>query len=195
MVWLDDAAGDVDTMRREIGLGVMPVSDGRAALERLLYFSGCNVAGFVAGGVGAEGRNIVPATAEASLEFRLVPDQEPETVYRQLVNHLVVNGYGDIETSFVHGVLPARTAPDHPLVPAALGAIEATYGQPAVVHPNSPGTGPMSKVCHSRGLAAIAMGVGHPASNTHAPNENIGVADFRFGIEVVADFLRRFAES
>jgi len=193
-IWLDDAAGDVDTMQREIGLGPMPVNDGRAALERLLYFSGCNVAGFVAGGVGSEGRNIVPAKAEAALEFRLVPDQEPESVYGQLTSHLVVNGFDDIEVSYVHGVLPARTAPDHPLVPAALGAIEAIYGQPPVVHPNSPGTGPMSNVCHSRGMAAVAMGVGHPASNTHAPNENIGINDYRLGIEVVAELLRRFAE-
>jgi acetylornithine deacetylase/succinyl-diaminopimelate desuccinylase-like protein len=191
--WLDAAAPTVESLRRELGLDRLPTSDGREALERLLFFSVCNISGLVAGSVGHEARSIVPSSAEAMVSFRLAPDQKPEEVFEQVKKHLREKRLENVDVRYINGVRPARTPADHPLVDSAIKAVRAVYDAEPAVWPMTPGAGPMSMVCHSRGMAAVAMGVGHAGSNTHAPDENIRRNDYRLGIEAVADFMRRFA--
>lgn len=193
--WLDAAAMDLEALRREVGLGRMPVEDGRSAVERLIFFSGCSISALQAGGIGKEARTIVPATAEAWLNFRLVPDQDPEAVHRLIRVYLESIGFGDLEVLFGGGVRPARTDGSHPMVDAAIGAVETVYGAAPVVWPMAPGTGPMATVCHDRGMQAVSIGVGHEGSGAHGPDENIRVEDFNLGIQAMAEFLRRYAAS
>ena len=68
-------------------------------------------------------------------------------------------------------------------------------GRAPNVLPSSAGTGPMYEVCQRFGTPAVSVGVGHFASNNHAPNENIRIDDFIEGIKLMAavmlDFARR----
>lgn len=193
--WVAAAAPDLEHLRQETGLREITASSGQEALERLVFLSTGNVEGFVSGAVGEDARSIVPAEAVANLGFRLVPNQQPEAVHALIREFLDAQGFADIETEFSHGVLPARTRSDHPIVKAALDAVAASSGETPLVWPMSPGTGPMSTVCHSRGISAIALGVGNASSSTHAPNENIRLVDYRLGIEVIARLIETFAEA
>ncbi|HVU09907.1 MAG TPA: M20/M25/M40 family metallo-hydrolase [Phototrophicaceae bacterium] len=196
LAWITAAAPDLEHLRQETGLGEkIPAHTGQEALERLVFLSTGNVEGFVAGAVGEEARSIVPAEAVANLCFRLVPNQQPEAIYQQVRAYLDAQGFADIEAEFSEGVLPARTRSDDPIVQATLSAVAAASGETPLVWPMSPGTGPMATVCHSRGIPALALGVGNAGSSTHAPNENIRLNDYRLGIEVIARLIETFAEA
>lgn len=189
-VWLAAAAPDPIRLRDEIGLGSMPFSDGLDAIERLVFLSTGTVSGFSSGAVGVQARSIVPAEAVANVSFRLVPNQTPEAIHEMVKRFLIERRFEGIEVTLRGGVLPARTRSDDPLVVAAVSAVEAISGERPVVWPMSPGSGPMSLVCHSRGIPAITLGVGHAGSNTHAPDENIRLSDYRLGIHIMAELLR-----
>ena len=64
-----------DALRRELGLAATEANDA-PYLERLLLPS-LNVRGLASAGVGDAARNVVPATATASLDLRLVPGKDP----------------------------------------------------------------------------------------------------------------------
>ena len=189
--WLEAAAPDLKRLRDEIGLGRIPAQTGLEAIERLVFLSTGTAAGFVAGAVGPDARNIVPAEAVANVTFRLVPNQTPERAYDLIRSFLEQKGFADLELRLRNGVLPARTRPDDPIVTATIEAVQTIIGESPIVWPMSPGSGPMSLVCHGRGIPAVTLGVGHAGSNTHAPNENIRVSDYRLGIHVMAELLRR----
>ncbi len=71
--------------------------DGRAAIEALTFSPTLNVQGLWSGFVGEGDKTITPAEANARLDIRIVPDQEPEVVVDALRRHLATHGFGDVE--------------------------------------------------------------------------------------------------
>jgi len=67
------------------------------------------------------------------------------------------------------------------------------YGTEPVVHPISPGSGPMHTLCQRLGIPAASTGISYAGSNGHAPNENIRLHDFAQGTKHIALILDRFA--
>ena len=53
----------------------------------------CNIAGLISGYTGNGAKTVLPANAEAKLDFRLVPDMEPQRQFQRLSNHLEENGF------------------------------------------------------------------------------------------------------
>lgn len=62
-------------------------------LEELITLPAFNVRGLNAGGVGSQGRNIILSTATASLNLRLVPNQDPENIRRLIEAHVIRQGF------------------------------------------------------------------------------------------------------
>jgi acetylornithine deacetylase/succinyl-diaminopimelate desuccinylase-like protein len=74
-------------------------------------------------------------------------------------------------------------------------AIEATYGQPAVIYPTMAGTGPMYPVCEALSTPVTSgCGTGYQGTLIHAPNENIRLADYWDAMRCTGAFIRAFAE-
>ena len=57
---------------------------GTAALERLLFTPTCNIAGFATGWMGEGHKTVLPSRAACRLDFRLVADQDPNTILASL---------------------------------------------------------------------------------------------------------------
>lgn len=164
-------------------------------LKRQLVFSPtCNICGLTSGYQGEGTKTVLPSVARAKLDFRLVPRQDPHKILAQLKEHLRKHGYDDIEVIEWGMEHPARTRPDATIVRSVVEMAEKVYGHVPNVQPSSAGTGPMYEVCHRFGTPAVSVGVGHFASNTHAPNENIRVEDFVQGIKMIAAVMLDFAE-
>ncbi len=53
----------------------------------------CNIAGLISGYTGKGAKTVIPANAEAKLDFRLIPDMEPLRQFQRLSNHLEENGF------------------------------------------------------------------------------------------------------
>jgi acetylornithine deacetylase/succinyl-diaminopimelate desuccinylase-like protein len=162
--------------------------------EQLLFWPTCNICGIWSGYSGPGTKTILPATAGVKIDFRLVPDQDPETILALLRRHLVNEGFDDVEVVELEGERPAQSSLETPLLDALIRSARRIYGVDPRVLPRMAATGPMEQLCQRYGVPAIGgAGVGHLGSRTHAPDENIRLADFVLGIKHVAALLAEFA--
>jgi len=153
-----------------------------------------NVNGLHGGYDGPGMKTVLPASARAKLDFRLVPDQDPDEIVDLLRAHLASNGFGDVEVTLAERPEhPARVDPDHPWVRHAAAALEEVYGQPAVITISSGGSGPLAPFVDELGLPVVMLGVGYAESRVHAPDENLRWVDVERGTFATVRTLERFA--
>lgn len=163
--------------------------------RRAVFEPTLTVCGLDSGWQGPGSKTVLPAEARAKMDFRLVPDQDPEKVRLNLRAHLDAQGFTDIEITYLGGQRPARVDPDHPLVRLAAETGEEVYGKPALVTPIVGGSGPMWWFSDFLGLPVTSPGIEYPGLRAHAPNENIRLDDFTRGTRHLAYLLSRIEEA
>ncbi|MHB8632314.1 MAG: M20/M25/M40 family metallo-hydrolase [Candidatus Limnocylindria bacterium] len=167
---------------------------GGLALKRRYFLEPtCTICGLTSGYQGDGSKTVLPATARAKVDFRLVPDLTPELVRDLLRRHLDARGFTDVEITPYHGERPSRWPPDSDVAKAAVAANRAAYHSDPVVYPLLAGSGPMAQVCDQLGIPAVGFGSGNAGSANHAPNENIAIADYLDHIRAFGRFLHAFA--
>jgi acetylornithine deacetylase/succinyl-diaminopimelate desuccinylase-like protein len=183
---------DADQIKQDFGFAhyVQDLS-GVDLLVRHFYEPTCTICGLQAGYQGEGGKTVLPNSASAKVDFRLVPDLTPELVTELVRAHLDRRGFDNIVLTGHHGVRPARSSLHDPFVQACADAAEATYGVKPAIYPNSPGSGPLYTLC--QGIPAVMAGVAHANSRLHAPNENIYLEDYFEGIRFVGELIHRFS--
>lgn len=163
--------------------------------ERLYLEPNVNYNGISGGYSGQGAKTVLPASAFAKLDFRLVPDQDPLKVYEQLIAHLEEHGFGDVQVKRLeHAELAARSDVGDPWVTSAVRALTDVYGQEPVVYPNSAGSGPMQPFVVTLGIPMVGMGIGYPGSRLHAPNEHFRLPDFMKGTQALVRLLELYAD-
>lgn len=167
---------------------------GQQLKERLIFGPTCNVDGFHAGYGGPGSKTVLPARATAKLDFRLVPDQDPERVLELLREHLQREGFGDIELVTFDGEHPVAGDPSHPFVQDCVRVAERIYGHRPALIPMMAGTGPVHQLCGRFGVPmATAAGVGYAGSRGHAPDEHIRIDDFVVVTKYLVGLLEELA--
>ncbi len=161
--------------------------------EKFIFQPTCTICGIESGYTGEGTKTVLPSTAKAKLDFRLVPDQDPEVILQLLRKHLDKHGFQDIEIINLTGEHPAKTDLKDPLVKTVLQSAERIYGHAPTINRLSPGTGPMYILCQKLNIPAVSIGVGNHESQTHAPNENIAITDYVDGIKMIATVIHEFA--
>lgn len=163
--------------------------------RRQLYFQPtCNIAGIWSGYNGPGGKTVLPCEARCKIDFRLVPDMDPDDILRKLKRHLKKRGFGDVEVLDIeHGEHPARTPIDHPFVELARRACEKTHGKKAILSLTTAGTGPMYPFVKYLGVPIVSIGSGYPDVGAHAPNEHWRLDDIKLGIEQIVNLFRELA--
>ncbi|MEP6693072.1 MAG: M20/M25/M40 family metallo-hydrolase [Chloroflexota bacterium] len=159
-----------------------------------VYEPTCNICGFVSGFIGEGTKTVIPSEAMVKIDFRLVPDQDPARIRTLLRAHLDRRGFTDVELIAKEGERAYRGRIDDPLVRAAQAVAEEEIGRPALLIPSSGGTSPMWQVCGKRSLANVTLGMGHPGSGAHAPNENILLANYWKALRATVALFRRYAD-
>jgi len=159
------------------------------ALAKLVSEPTCNIDGINAGYTGEGSKTVIPSYAFVKIDFRLVPDQDPDEILRLLKEY--ISPY-NVEVVVYGRVKPYRTSINSEIGQALIKSAKAVYNQDPVVLPNSPGTGPMEMVARYLKLNQIADGVGvdYYGSNIHSFNENIIVEDYYYGIKWMKEFLK-----
>jgi acetylornithine deacetylase/succinyl-diaminopimelate desuccinylase-like protein len=191
-------------LRREFQIG--GTEGGGVRLDALLMRPALNVRGIQSGRVGARATNSIPTEATASLDFRLVPDQTPESVRALVERHIgglgytIVRSAPDSATRMAHpdlvllewgpGYPPARTPLDLPLS-REIGTLLAAIGRDPVRLPTLGGSIPMYLFQQPRNTPVIVLPIANHDDNQHAPNENLRLQNLWDGIEV---FATLFAE-
>ena len=166
---------------------------GTALKQRYFLEPTCTICGLSSGYQGEGSKTVLPAVASAKVDFRLVPDLEPELVRALLRAHLDARGFTDIEITPHHGERPSRWPADSDVAKAAVAANRAAYGTDPVVYPLMAGSGPMAQVCDQLGIPAVGFGSGNAGSANHAPNENIAIADYIDHVRAFGRFIHAFA--
>lgn len=162
-------------------------------LKKAVFLPTCTINGFWSGYQGEGSKAIVPAEAGCKLDFRLVPDQDPEEVVRLLRAHLEAQGFADIEVLARPGVRAGVVDPDAPVVQLALETARTVYGSEPVVSPLDGGSGPYASFLDHLHTPIIVAGVGYPGHLAHAPNEHVRISDWVRGTRHMARIFVGFS--
>ncbi len=153
-----------------------------------------NVNGIHSGYGGPGMKTVLPVTALAKLDVRLVPDQDPNEIVGLLRAHLDRHGFGDVQATLAERPAhPARVDPTHPWVKHAAAALEEAYGTPAIVTVSSGGSGPLHPFVDVLGLPVVMLGVGYAQGRAHAPDENVRWVDVERGTFATVRTIERWA--
>jgi acetylornithine deacetylase/succinyl-diaminopimelate desuccinylase-like protein len=163
-----------------------------------------NLRGFRSGEVGASARNVVPHSATASLDLRLVAGQDPIQVVEAIRGHVaargfhLVDGAPDADTRRSHRLIAqvsgrasypgVQTDPNDPAAAILLEAVEAASGQAPVIVPSFGASVPLHHF-ESLGAPAVIVPIANHDSNQHGPDENLRIANLWYGIDLIAALL------
>ncbi|MDQ7840251.1 MAG: dipeptidase [bacterium] len=178
----------------EIGTAVAPGEEGYPILERLWARPTLDVHGIAGGFTGAGMKTVIPSCATAKVSMRLVPDQSPERIFKQLERFVRRQAPPGVRVEVRHlaSTPPVVVSPDAPPVRAAARSLEAVFGVPPV-YVRSGGSIPVvSAFDRVLKVSTVLMGFGLPDDNLHAPNEKFALVNFRQGIETTIRFFHEF---
>lgn len=163
--------------------------------KETIFSPTCTICGLTSGYQGPGSKTVLPAEASAKVDFRLIPDQDPQKVLQQVRAHLDAEGFEDIQIQYHGGERPARTDPDDPFLQMVASSAEEIYGMPMLVTPMSGGSGPNDPFIRLLKVPVATAGIGHPDARAHAPNENIIIELLLKGIRHTARIMTRMGDS
>ena len=165
--------------------------------ERLLTRPTMTING-LAGGYQGEGmKTVLPATASAKLDFRLVPDQDPDRVFEAVRSHLRERE-PRVEVR-KHGTFPPMKTPvDTPMAAPVLDALETVWADDPVELPLLGGSLPAAYFREVDALADVPVLIvpyaNHDQGN-HSPNEHLDVDCFENGIRTSARVIESLGDA
>jgi acetylornithine deacetylase/succinyl-diaminopimelate desuccinylase-like protein len=154
-----------------------------------------NIAGIWGGYTGPGSKTVLPKEAHTKVDFRLVPDQDPDDLLKKLRKHLDDNGFADVELKLESMEPAARTSYKHTFAQAAIRAAEKTYGRKPMIELGSPGTGPLYLFTRKYNMPSVDIGVSALDGGIHAPNENLKLENLRKGMFWIAETMEMFSAS
>lgn len=191
-----------DQLKREFGIGR---TEGDEQLPSSLMRPALNIRGIRSGQVGEVAANAIPTDAVISIDFRLVPDQTPQSVRAAVETFLKDKGWTivadepDLDTRLAHGrIARLEWQPGYPAfrsdmsTPAARGVVAAarTAAQgPVAVLPMMGASVPMYIFSDIFKVPVIGLPIVNHDNNQHAANENQRLQNLWDGIETYATML------
>jgi len=130
---------DQEMMKRSLGVKRFKQDDFHDAVRAHLFKAEFTVVGLQAGFIG-EGKSVkvsIPSEAQAVVNMRFQPGEDPDERIENIRNILAEGGYGDIEFVVNNHYAGGGTPPDHPLIKCFIQAHEEMGTNPEVwpVHP------------------------------------------------------------
>jgi acetylornithine deacetylase/succinyl-diaminopimelate desuccinylase-like protein len=118
----------------------------------------------------------------------------PEEIVKKLRAHLDAQGFTDVKIDFLGGEPAARTNPDDPFIKLIVDTAADIYDAPMELVPTVGGSGPNYPFVHDLNLPVATMGLGHPDTRAHAPNENIRLDLYLKHAKHMARVVKEFAK-
>ncbi len=190
-------------LRAELGLAATEA--GGAPLAERIMVPSLNVRGLDAGDVGAAARNVVPATATASLDIRLAPGNDPVEMLERVTAHIRREGYhvtlgpptaaersehpliAEVEAK--PGYRGMRMPVDSPLAAALVGAASTAAGEPALAVPSLGGSVPVHYLTEALEAPIAIVPMANHDNNQHGADENLRLGNLWYGIDLMAALL------
>ncbi len=191
---------------RAFGVARPEAAGGR--LEERHNLPTFNVSGLGSGTVSGQGRTIIPATAVARIDMRLVKAIDPAKQVARLRAHVERQGYhliaGEQPTDQERAAYPrlarvtqlegypaGRTPIDQPTARAVVSAVaSASGGGQPIRYPTLGGSAPFYIFTDRLGAPTIGMPIANYDNNQHGPNENLQFGAYFDGIRAIEAILR-----
>jgi acetylornithine deacetylase/succinyl-diaminopimelate desuccinylase-like protein len=147
------------------------------------------------GYTGPGSKAVIPSTASARVNIRLVPDQQPDLIDAMFRKHIasLTPPTVTVNVRSTLGSNPVELDRRHPAMLAASRALSATFGSEPVFL-RSGGSIPVVSRFNELGITPVMMGFALPDDNLHAPNEKFHLPNFYRGIEASIHFLAQISE-
>jgi acetylornithine deacetylase/succinyl-diaminopimelate desuccinylase-like protein len=171
---------------------LITAAKGQDPREAMVLQPTMTICGIESGYTGEGAKTVLPKSAKAKIDCRLVPGQDPDHIVNCIHRHLDKHGFDDIEVTHLNGQKAYRSNFSHPFISHVMESAKKVYEREAVLAPNSAGTGPMFEFGKQLKLPIVSTGVGWIGSKAHAPNESIRLQDFEDGIIHMAYMLLGF---
>ncbi len=161
---------------------------GYSTLERVWTRPTLDCNGISGGFAGEGSKTIIPARAMAKISCRLVPDQEPEVIGKQVGDYLQKIAPPGVRVKIVmlHGGRPYVAPTNHPVFEVAKRAFSKAFGRPTVFIREGGSIPFVRTIADVTGKPCLLMGFGQPDENAHAPNEWIDLENYHLGIKSAA---------
>ncbi len=186
---------NADEFKQRFGLNRIVQGTNKLEMMRHLLFSPtCTICGFEAGYTGEGSKNVLPATAMAKIDFRLVPNQRSADILAKVKQHLLKHGFADVQVTQLGGMKYAKTPVNSKIVAATQQALTEVFGKPAVVQPLVPGSGPEHLFTDDLELDLVLTRFGPSKSPLHASNEFFTKSGLIKGIKSVALIYKYFSQ-
>lgn len=169
---------------------------GQALVKEHIFGPTCTICGIQTGHTDAGAKTVLPSTAMARLDFRLVPDLTPALVLKLLRAHLDLRGFKDIEIIELGSAPLAKASATSLVARAVIEPAAEVYGMAPLVYPMDPSSGPVGAVCGVSFPATpvASFGVSYAGSNPHGPDENVRLDDFLLSIKFIGRVISRLGE-
>jgi acetylornithine deacetylase/succinyl-diaminopimelate desuccinylase-like protein len=201
---LEAVPDDLDALHER--MGIMSGDGVAGSPQEALQYPSLNVRGLHSAWVGDEARTIIPATAVAEIDVRLVRESDPERLVGLIRDHIEGLGYHIVSDRdptdeerrqyprlirFDYNIsyLAFRTDFDSEPGRWLVSAYERLFGERPIMVRTSGGSIPISPFVTTLGLPAVQVGTVNPDNNQHSPNENLRVFDFLRGIRIITAVL------
>lgn len=164
-----------------------------------------NIRGLKAGNVGADATNTIQTRAQASIDFRLVPDQRPEQIKEAVESFIRAQGWyvvaeePDSTTRLSHqSIVMTKWSPgygayradvDMPAARAILTALDRARPPRVVRLPMLGASVPMKLFADALGAPVVGVPIANYDNNQHAANENLRLKNLWDGIDVYASLM------
>ena len=191
-------------------LGIARADNIGNNLQESVQYPSLNIRGLSAGWVGDESRTIVPATAIAEIDIRLVKESDPDYLLNLVRQHIENLGYYVIDrepteaerkehpyiVSFTSDFSYSayRSGFDEAAGRLARAGLQHLYGEEPILIRTSGGSIPISLFVDTLGIPAASVPTVNIDNNQHSPNENIRLGNFKEGIAMLVSVLSQELE-
>ena len=178
--------------------GISSFINGQSAYEikkALATEPSCNISGLVTGYTNKGVKTILPSTATVKIDFRLVPNMDPEKQFDKLVKYLRSKGYSEKEVTinYLSGEPSFRTPINNKYVKMIVDSASKIFNG-IVLNVSSSGTGPMYVFKDILDVDSICVGSTILPNKMHSPNEFTNLDLLKKGtrcfIEIINNFSR-----
>jgi acetylornithine deacetylase/succinyl-diaminopimelate desuccinylase-like protein len=203
-VYFDKIPEDMNELNKRLGIAKSEaVAEGYQAT---MQYPSLNIRGMGAGWIGKGVRTLIPATATAEIDLRLVPETKGDRMIELVKTHLQKQGAYLVDapptdeeratySTIVYFKAKTGSKPFRTEINSEIGdwlgyAMDRATGENNYVKIRATGgSQPMASFIETLDVPAVSIRIPNPDNNIHAPNENIRVGNFREGIQMCLGIL------
>ena len=194
-----------EQMRNE--LGFVRAEGGGKSLVELINLPSLNVSGLSSANVGKMVANVIPVSATAALDLRLVLGNDSERQVQKVIDHIKAQGYYVTQNESItdeerikypliariqakKGYNAQRTKMDLPIAQNVIKAVQSSTKEEVVLMPSSGGSLPLFIFEKYLATPTVTVPVANHDNNQHAENENIRIQNIWNGIETYVALMK-----